>query len=77
MRTVRMARTAGPFARGQKVEVFQERGEDLYLRGLNLNDVMQCRETVVSGPFRESDVEEYVPEPVGKTVQEKLKEVWP
>lgn len=77
MRTVRMRSSRGPFIRGQRVAVVEERGKDLYLKGMHLSDPIWAGSVVVSGPFSEDQVEEYVPEPPEPTIAEKMKEIWP
>jgi hypothetical protein len=66
----------GEFIRGQIVTVFSQCGKRLYLRGNNLTGV-NWKEEVVNGPFYEEEVEEYVPPAPAKTLEEKVKEIWP
>lgn len=76
MKTVRLKQRMGPFIAGQRVQVFSETDDGLYLKGASLNPMDRMAE-VAFGPVHPDEVEEYVPEVPLKPLEERVKEVWP
>jgi hypothetical protein len=77
MRNVRLKeRYSDLFIRGQKLTVIRETEEGLYVKGHALLSA-NWREEIVTGPISPQLVEEVEPEPPKRTLEEKIREVWP